>query len=254
MSVDLCVSKDFKHDPPTTYEEGVVKSVRFSEKPNIKEYDSNPNDNILVKEDLPLHDDEVKKHTYGFYAWDSNKSIESYRANTLFNALSTEVNDRKHFKSFEFIPNAKVQKFRVENYMDIYPNPVKFVTSRLLIPPAGSSVEKEIDKYPRELVISSIIDIMDILNKLDNGVPFVCISYGDGVSISNRPGKDQRPPVRKILQKMIDHLCILNSTSCTCIQIPISQPPVMAVLVSPPTQDMDLLLFSSDDEEDDCEI
>jgi len=50
------------------------------------------------------------------------------------------------------------------------------------------------------------MDIMDILDKLDNGVPFVCISYRDGFSISNRPGKDQRPPVRKLLQKIIDHL------------------------------------------------
>lgn len=250
MSVDFCVPKDFKHDPPANYEEGVVKAVRFSDKPNIKEYDSNPNDNILAKEYLPLHAEEVKYPSYGFYVWDGKKSIESYRGNTLFNTLSTQVNDRKHFKSFEFIPKAKVKTSRTENYMDIYPNPVKFVTSRLLLPPEGSSVEKEIDKYPRELVISSIIDIMDILDKLDNGVPFVCISYRDGFSISNRPGKDQRPPVRKILQKMIDHLCILNPTSCTCIQTPIPQPPVMAVLVSPPVQDMDLLLFSSDDDDD----
>ena len=59
MSVDLCVPKDFKHDSPATYER-VVKSVRFSESPKIKEYDSNPNDNILVKEYLPLDAEEVE--------------------------------------------------------------------------------------------------------------------------------------------------------------------------------------------------
>ena len=102
-----------------------------------------------------------------------------------------------------------------------------------------TNFQQDNNKYPIELVMSSIMDIMDILDKLDNGVPFVCISYRDGFSISNRPGKDQRPPVRKILQKMIDHLCILNPISCTCIHTPTPQQPVMAVLVSPPTQDMD---------------
>ena len=100
-----------------------------------------------MKEYLPLHAEEVILPTDPsvFYAWDGKKSIESYRGNTLFNTSSTEVNDRKHLKSFEFMPKAKVKTSRSENYMDIYPNPVKFVTSRLLFCHLdGSSVEKEI--------------------------------------------------------------------------------------------------------------
>jgi len=258
MSVDFCIPADFKFISPGKYEEGVVKAVRFAETSNIKEYDSDPNDNISVKEILPhLGNEEVKQPPLiGFYLWDGAMSNDSYRVNTVFNTLSPRVNDHTEFKSNALMSSKTIKTQRLEKYMEIYTDPVRFITSQILLPPFGSTAEKEMDKYPKELVVSSIIYIMDILEKLDNGVPFVCISYKDGFSISNRPGKDQRPPVRKILQKMIDHFDILNPTSCTCILTPIVESPPMAVLLfPPPIQDMDLILNSEDPiKEDDSEI
>jgi len=214
--VGLHIPRDFEFSLENKYGKGIVKMVRFTgAEPNIKEYESNLEENILVKEYLPCQGKEEVNLPpgMGFYTWDDGGNVESYRNNTLFNKLSPEVNDNISFMSCK--PMASIQaikKMKADDFATNYSrsnsrsDSVRFITVQILCPPYGSTSEKEMDKYPTDKVIDSLIYIMEILQELDDGKPLVCISYSDGFSISNRPGKDQRPRVRKILDKMIDHL------------------------------------------------
>ena len=191
-----------------------VKKVRFSDDVNEQIFDADRNDNICPKKIISVTRSDVPVQVeLGFYFWDKD-SFPKYFRNTKFNERDNSINIPwstwdEEWKS----PMNKSERNTMErgNYLSL-DDPVKYVTIRLLT----GNIKEELPCYPNEFLTQCLIYIYHLVNELEK-TPIICLSYRESFKLSNLPGNDQRPIIRKKISSIVDH--IAKPTKCICMNI-----------------------------------
>ena len=82
--------------------------------------------------------------------------------------------------------------------MDL-PDVISYLTTSILLD--GNGIIKDI---PMDLLLDCIINMMEIYEHLEVEESCYTLSYRESVSISNRPGKRQRPIIKKKIIELTD--------------------------------------------------
>uniref|UniRef100_A0A6C0C5Y2 Uncharacterized protein n=1 Tax=viral metagenome TaxID=1070528 RepID=A0A6C0C5Y2_9ZZZZ len=167
-----------------------VKSLRFNDEPVFQTFEENRSDKAVPKvpisvgpEDVPLF-----KCKSG-HMYDEIDVKIALLENKIFNEKLGE-----DFKQPQM--NYLVKRLRKENYF-LLSDPIGYVTTELLL---GST--KSIGEFPVEVVRDCVANIKYILENVEESGSNYVVNYIESFSITNRPGKDQRPAVRKKLAQI----------------------------------------------------
>ena len=173
----------------------VKKSVSFSSDVKVTSYTEPRNNNICPKYNLPYTKEDVMEQLCkdGMYLDDLEDQLEIVE-NGLFNDGDV-VNDTTLKTETSIIKNSVVRKLRKENFMN-QRDVVSYVTTSILLD--GNGIIKDI---PMDLLLDCIANMMEIYEHLETEESCCTLSYRESVTISNRPGKRQRPIIkRKIIE------------------------------------------------------
>jgi len=159
----------------------VKKSVSFSSDVKVTSFTEPRKNNICPKYNLPHTEEDVMEKLCkdGMYLDD----------------LEDVVNDNKIKKQTSIMKNSDVRKMRKENFMN-QQDVISYVTTSILLD--GNGIIKDI---PMDLLLDCIANMMEIYEHLEAEDSCYTLSYKESVTISNRPGKRQRPIIkRKVLE------------------------------------------------------
>ena len=173
----------------------VKKSVSFSSDVKVTNYTEPRKNNISPKYNLPYSEEDVMEQLCkdGMYLDDLEDQLEIVK-NGLFNDGDV-VNNNQLKKRTSIMKNSEVRRQRKENFMsqrDI----ISYLTTSILLD--GNGIIKDISM---DLLLDCIANMMEIYEHLETEESCYTLSYRESVTISNRPGKRQRPIIkRKIIE------------------------------------------------------
>ena len=173
----------------------IKKSVSFSSEIKVNNYTEPRKNNICPKYNLPYTKEDVMEHLCksGMYLDDLEDQLEIVE-NGLFNNGDV-VNDHEIKNQTPILKNYEVRKKRKENFMN-QRDVVSYVTTSILLD--GNGIIKDI---PMDLLLDCIANMMEIYEHLETEDSCYTLSYRESVTISNRPGKRQRPIIkRKVIE------------------------------------------------------
>ena len=129
----------------------------------------------------------------GMYLDDLEDQLEIIE-NGVFNDGDV-VNDTELKKQTSIMKNSEVRKMRKENFMN-QRDVISYLTTSILLD--GNGIIKDI---PMDLLLDCIANMMEIYEHLEAEDSCCTLSYRESVTISNRPGKRQRPIIkRKVIE------------------------------------------------------
>ena len=173
----------------------VKKSVSFSSDVKVASYTESRKNNICPKYNLPYTEEDVMEQLCknGMYLDDLEDQLEIVE-NGVFNDGDL-VNDTKIKNQTPILKNYEVRKKRKENFMN-QRDVISYVTTSILLD--GNGIIKDI---PMDLLLDCIANMMEIYEHLETEDSCYTLSYRESVTISNRPGKRQRPIIkRKVIE------------------------------------------------------
>ena len=173
----------------------IKKSVSFSPDVKITSYTEPRKNNTCPKYDLPHTKDDVMKQLCksGMYLDDLEDQLEIVE-NGVFNDGDL-VNDTELKNQTPILSNYEVRKLRKENFMK-QRDVISYLTTSILLD--GNGIIKDISM---DLLLDCIANMMEIYEHLETEESCYTLSYRESVTISNRPGKRQRPIIkRKIIE------------------------------------------------------
>jgi len=190
MGEPLCAA----HIAPFAFEK--PKSVMFSDEVVEQTFEANRDDNRCEKVPMTFDPEDVStfKCKGGGYMDDEGERLELMK-NTIVNRKFKKLEE-----SGRILPNRQVKQVRTEKYW-LQPDPVAFVSTVLLL--GGVDLIKN---YPDEFLLDCVLFMMEIWEHLEKSGSSCTISYKEGVSISNRPGKKQRHIIQKKVEQITKHL------------------------------------------------
>ena len=191
---DLPLVVDYREIPDMSKmcEEVVKKkSVCFSSDVNVTSYTESRKNNICPKYNLPYTNEDVMEQLCksGMYLDDLEDQLEIVK-NGVFNDGDV-VNDTELKNQTPILKNFEVRKKRKENFMN-QRDIISYVTASILLD--GNGIIKDI---PMDLLLDCIANMMEIYEHLETEESCYTLSYRESVTISNRPGKRQRPIIKK---------------------------------------------------------
>jgi len=169
----------------------VKKSVSFSPDVKVTSYTEPRKNNMCPKYNLPYTEEDVMEQFCkdGMYLDDLEDQLEIVE-NGVFNN-SDVVNDTELKNQTPILKNFEVRKKVKENFMN-QRDVVSYVTTSILLD--GNGIIKDI---PMDLLLDCIANMMEIYEHLETEETCYTLSYRESVTISNRPGKRQRPIIKK---------------------------------------------------------
>tara|TARA_B100000902_G_C27136045_1_gene826098 strand:- start:294 stop:941 length:648 start_codon:yes stop_codon:yes gene_type:complete len=169
----------------------VKKSVSFSPNIKVNSYTEPRKNNMCPKYNLPHTKEDVMEQLCkdGMYLDDLEDQLEIVE-NGVFNDGDI-VNDNELKRKTPILKNYEVRKFRKENFMN-QPDVISYLTTSILLD--GNGIIKDI---PMDLFLDCIANMMEIYEHLETEDSCYTLSYRESVTISNRPGKRQRPIIKK---------------------------------------------------------
>jgi len=172
------------------------KSVMFADEVVEETFEANRDDNRCEKVPMTFDPEDVSlfKCKGGGYMDDQGERLDLMK-NTISNRKFKKLDE-----SGRILPNSLVKKEKETNYM-LQPDPVAFVSTELLTGPPSL-----IKNYPTEILLDCVLYMMEIWEHLEKSGSTCTISYKEGVSICNRPGKNQRHIVQKKVEQITKHL------------------------------------------------
>ena len=173
----------------------VKKSVSFSPDVKVSSFTEPRKNNICPKYNLPCSEEDVMEKLCkdGMYLDDLEDQLKIIE-NGVFND-GDAVNDKEIKKQTSIMKNSEVKKMRKENFMN-RPDVIPYLTTSILLD--GNGIIKDI---PMDLLLDCIANMMEIYEHLEAEDSCCTLSYRESVTISNRPGKRQRPIIkRKVLE------------------------------------------------------
>ncbi len=167
------------------------KSVSFSPNVEVTSYMEPRKNNMCPKYNLPHINEDVMEHLCkdGMYLDDLDDQLDIVE-NGLFNS-SDVVNDTELKNQTPILKNYEVRKLRKENFMN-QPDVISYLTTSILLD--GNGIIKNISM---DLFLDCIANMMEIYEHLETEESCYTLSYKESVTISNRPGKRQRPIIKK---------------------------------------------------------
>jgi len=171
------------------------KSVSFSSEVNVVSYTEPRKNNMSPKYNLPYTEEDVMEQLCksGMYLDDIEDQLELVE-NGVFNDGDV-VNDNELKKQTPILKNYEVRKLRKENFMN-QSDVVSYLTTIILLD--GNGI---INDIPMDLLLDCIANMMEIYEHLETEDSCYTLSYRESVTISNRPGKRQRPIIkRKVIE------------------------------------------------------
>tara|TARA_B100000989_G_scaffold58392_1_gene39685 strand:+ start:1236 stop:1883 length:648 start_codon:yes stop_codon:yes gene_type:complete len=171
------------------------KSVSFSPEVKVTSYNEPRKNNICPKYNLPYTEEDVMEQLCkdGMYLDDLEDQLELVE-NGVFNDGDV-VNDTKLKNQTTILKKSEVQKLRKENFMD-QQDVISYLTTSILLD--GNGIIKDISM---DLLLDCIINMMEIYEHLETEESCYTLSYKESVTITNRPGKRQRPIIkRKVIE------------------------------------------------------
>lgn len=174
------------------------KSVSFSPNVKVTSYTEPRKNNMCPKYNLPHTEDDVMEHLCknGMYLDDLEDQLEIVE-NSVFNGGNV-VNDTQLKDQTPIIKNSEVRTKRKENFMD-HRDVISYLTTSILLD--GNEIIKDI---PVDLLLDCIINMMEIYEHLEVEESCYTLSYRESVTISNRPGKRQRPIIKRKIVELTD--------------------------------------------------
>jgi hypothetical protein len=189
-------------DPETTCEllyppmpVGIVKKVRFNEDENVRTFEANRLDNVCPKETLPFElgeDVSIKARQSELY---EDEMLLQLKENKLANTFP-DKSVCEALRQTKILSSSEVTNLRAKNYTHLN-DPIGFVTSELLL---GNDLV--ITKYPKDVVMDCIINIMEIIGIISEMNTFCVIYYKGPLSVCNRPGKNQKITLERELARL----------------------------------------------------
>ena len=167
-----------------------VKSVRFNEEPSVQTFEENRSDKAVPKVPISVGPGDVPLFKCkGGHMYDE--------IDVKIALLESKIFNGKLGDDFEQpLRNSVVKRMRKENY-SLLSDPIGYVTTELIF---GS--DKTIEEFPIEVVRDCVANIKYILENVEESGSNYVVNYIESFSVTNRPGKDQRPAVRKKLAKI----------------------------------------------------
>ena len=167
-----------------------VKSVRFSDEPVVQDFEENRSDKAVPKVPITVGPGEVSLFKCkGGHMYEEIDVKIALLENKIFNGKLCD--DFKEPQS-----NFVVKRLRKENYF-LLSDPIGYVTTELLL-----GTTKTIHEYPIEVIRECVDNIKYILENVEESGSSYVVNYIQSLSITHRPGKDQRPVVRKKLAQI----------------------------------------------------
>ena len=176
---------------------GIVKKVRFNEDENVKTFETDRVDNVCPKETLPFEQGVDVSNICRKSELYEDEMILQLEENKLANTFS-DKSVRETLRQTEILSSSEVKNLRAKNYTHLN-DPIGFVTSELLL--GNNSV---ITKYPEDVVMDCIINIMEIIGLISEMNTFCVIYYKGPLSVCNRPGKNQKNTLERELGRIMD--------------------------------------------------
>lgn len=169
----------------------IKKSVSFSPDVKVTSYTEPRKNNICPKYNLPYTKGDVMVNLCknGMYLDDLEDQLEIVE-NGLFNN-GEMVNDTELKRKTPILKNSEVRKLRKENFMN-QSDVISYVTTSIMLD--GNGIIKNISM---DLLLDCIANMMEIYEHLDTEESCYTLSYRESVTISNRPGKRQRPIIKE---------------------------------------------------------
>ncbi len=185
------VYAELVNDEPKT-----KKSVRFSDSISEKTFEEERSEKICVKEYLPPTEEDVPEFRcrYGGYIDDTSDRMVLVR-NGNFNKGS-KVNDLVQRESLKVISREEKKKYVMRNYLETE-NPVAYVCEVMLLD--GDEILQHLTE---EFMIDCIMYLMELYTDLEEEGSMVTLSYKQGVTVSNKPGKRQRGILKSKIEKL----------------------------------------------------
>jgi hypothetical protein len=177
---------------------GIVKKVRFGED-NVKTFDADRFDNICERSPEPFDP------TIHISGTDSQRELYDCEAlltimeNNLYNNFS-DREAHKLFRKTKILSKSEVNNLRQENYSEL-DDPIGFISSELLL-----GTDDVVKKYPVDIVMDCILNIMEIIYSITELNTCNVIYYRGGLSVCNRPGKNQKAVLERKLEQIM--ICV----------------------------------------------
>ena len=169
----------------------------FNEDENVRTFEANRIDNICPKETLPFEQGVDVSNICRKSELYEDEMILQLEENKLANTFS-DKSVRETLRQTEILSSSEVKNLRAKNYTHLN-DPIGFVTSELLL--GNNSV---ITKYPEDVVMDCIINIMEIIGLISEMNTFCVIYYKGPLSVCNRPGKNQKITLERELGRIMD--------------------------------------------------
>lgn len=176
---------------------GTVKKVRFNEDENVKTFEANRLDNVCPKENLPFEQGDLALRNFRQSELYEDEMLLQLELNKLANTFP-DKSVCETLRQTEILSESEVKNMRAKNYTHLN-DPIGFVTSELLL--GNNSV---ITKYPEDVVMDCIINIMEIIGLISEMNTFCVIYYKGSISVCNRPGKNQKITLERELGRIMD--------------------------------------------------
>ena len=172
------------------------KSVSFSPNVKVSSYTEPRKNNECPKYNLPHSKEDVQETMCqsGMYLDDLEEQLELID-NGVFND-SDVVNDTELKNQTPIIKNSEVRKKRKVNFMN-QRDVISYLTTSILLD--GNGIIKDISM---DLLLDCIANMMEIYEHLEAEESCYTLSYRESVTISNRPGKRQRPIIKKKINEL----------------------------------------------------
>ena len=167
-----------------------VKSVRFNDEPSVQTVEENRSDKAVPKVPISVGPGDIPlfKCKRG-HMYDEVAVKIALIENKIFNRNLGEGFSQP-------MRNSQVKRLRKENFF-LLSDPIGFVTTELLL-----GTTKSIGEFPVEVVRDCVANIKHILENVEESGSSYVVNYIQSLSITHRPGKDQRPVVRKKLAQL----------------------------------------------------
>ena len=196
---DLPLVVDYREIPDMSKMcEEVVKKKSVSFSPNVKitSYTEPRKNNRCPKYNLPHTEQDVMEQLCrsGMYLDDIEDQLELVD-NGIFND-SDVVNDTELKNQTPIIRNSEVRKQRKINFMN-QKDVISYLTTSILLD--GNGIIKDISM---DMLLDCIANMMEIYEHLETEESCYTLSYRESVTISNRPGKRQRPIIKKKINEL----------------------------------------------------
>ena len=167
-----------------------VKSVRFNEEPLVETFEEKRSEKAIPKVPISVGPGEVPLFKCkGGHMYEEIEVKIALLENKIFNG--------KLGNDFaQPLRNSVVKRQRKENFF-LLSDPIGYVTTELIF---GS--DRTIDEFPIDVVRDCVANIKYILENVEESGSNYVVNYIESFSVTNRPGKDQRPAVRKKLAQI----------------------------------------------------